>query len=198
MKEKKYACQCCGYLTLDMEPPGTFSICPICFWQDDYLGDPDEISGANGVSFREAQENYKELGASKKRSLHHVSKPTEDDVYKGALDVSEIKRMPIAEMVRIFKACDMPLEKIFHLYISKYPVKNSKYIFSSEELEKYITSTDIVHYMMLESYHNFKSRQSQGLLYEKELIGLTDEQVEEKKRTIIEKFIKNAEADILK
>ena len=26
----RYACPCCGYLTLPEEPPGTFDICPVC------------------------------------------------------------------------------------------------------------------------------------------------------------------------
>ena len=31
----RYACPCCGFLTLDEAPPGTFAICPVCFWEDD-------------------------------------------------------------------------------------------------------------------------------------------------------------------
>jgi len=29
-----YPCPCCGYLVFT-EPPGSFEICPICFWEDD-------------------------------------------------------------------------------------------------------------------------------------------------------------------
>lgn len=38
----KYTCPCCGYRTLE-EPPGTFDICEICFWEDDgvHFDDPD-------------------------------------------------------------------------------------------------------------------------------------------------------------
>lgn len=28
-------CLSCGYKTLDEEPPGTYDICEICFWEDD-------------------------------------------------------------------------------------------------------------------------------------------------------------------
>jgi len=28
----KYTCSCCGYKTLDEEPPGTYDMCSICFW----------------------------------------------------------------------------------------------------------------------------------------------------------------------
>ena len=27
-------CPCCGYLVFD-EEPGSYSICPICYWEDD-------------------------------------------------------------------------------------------------------------------------------------------------------------------
>ncbi|NIP43329.1 MAG: hypothetical protein GWN61_14025, partial [candidate division Zixibacteria bacterium] len=29
-----YTCPCCGYRTLD-DPPGSYDICGICFWEDD-------------------------------------------------------------------------------------------------------------------------------------------------------------------
>ncbi len=29
-----YPCPCCGYLVFT-EPPGSYTICPICFWEDD-------------------------------------------------------------------------------------------------------------------------------------------------------------------
>ncbi|WP_442944423.1 CPCC family cysteine-rich protein [Nostoc sp.] len=30
--EGLYPCPCCGYKTLNIKPPGTYLICPICFW----------------------------------------------------------------------------------------------------------------------------------------------------------------------
>ncbi|WP_082252910.1 CPCC family cysteine-rich protein [Bacillus sp. FJAT-27251] len=29
-----YTCPCCGFKTLEEEPPDTFDICEICFWED--------------------------------------------------------------------------------------------------------------------------------------------------------------------
>ncbi len=50
----KYTCPCCGYRTLDEEPPGTYDICEICFWEDDPVQfvDPDYEGGANTPSLR--------------------------------------------------------------------------------------------------------------------------------------------------
>lgn len=60
----KYACPCCGNKTLDEQPPGSYKICPVCFWEDDPLQfkDPDYEGGANGVSLRQAQKNFLEFG----------------------------------------------------------------------------------------------------------------------------------------
>ncbi len=42
MSEARYACPCCGYLTLTEKPPGTFAICPVCFWEDDEVQFKDQ------------------------------------------------------------------------------------------------------------------------------------------------------------
>src|SRR5260221_11498508 len=35
-EEEKFFCLCCGYKTLREKPPGTFDICKICDWEDDF------------------------------------------------------------------------------------------------------------------------------------------------------------------
>ncbi len=52
----KYTCPCCGYKTIEEEPPGTYEICNICYWEDDEVqfNDPDFEGGANEVSLRQA------------------------------------------------------------------------------------------------------------------------------------------------
>ncbi len=52
----KYTCPCCGYKTLEEEPPGTYEICNICFWEDDSVQfkEPDYEGGANEVSLKQA------------------------------------------------------------------------------------------------------------------------------------------------
>ncbi|GKW45859.1 CPCC family cysteine-rich protein [Planococcus sp. NCCP-2050] len=77
-----YTCPCCGYKTLNEEPPGTYEICGICYWEDDAVQfhDPDYEGGANGVSLRQAQRNYAAFGACDEASIESVRKPTKKDV----------------------------------------------------------------------------------------------------------------------
>ncbi|MEU9117123.1 CPCC family cysteine-rich protein [Streptomyces sp. NPDC048483] len=72
----KYPCVCCGRLTMD-DPPGSYEICPVCFWEDDdlQLRWPDWAVGANRTSLIEAQQNYQAFGACDERSVEHVRPP---------------------------------------------------------------------------------------------------------------------------
>ena len=74
---RKYPCPCCGYLTLPEEPPGTDRICPVCFWQDDFLqySHPVRKGGGNGVSLEAAQHNFRSFGYAKERSKDYVRDP---------------------------------------------------------------------------------------------------------------------------
>lgn len=72
-----FPCPCCAYLTLSEEPPGTFEVCPVCFWEDDavQLEQPDLAGGANTVSLEEARHNFASFGASEARFVTFVRKP---------------------------------------------------------------------------------------------------------------------------
>lgn len=76
----KYTCVCCGYRTLD-EPPGSYAICAVCFWEDDLvqLLDPWFAGGANEPSLQESQRNFADFGASAKRFIGHVRRPTQNE-----------------------------------------------------------------------------------------------------------------------
>lgn len=77
-----YACPCCGYLTFDEEPPGTFEICPVCGWEDDeaQFRDPTYDGGANGVCLEEARINFTSIGAISEESLESVRKPLPQEI----------------------------------------------------------------------------------------------------------------------
>ncbi len=68
-----YFCLCCGYQTLYEKPPGTYFVCPICFWTD-VAQDSYTIS-----ELRKAQLNYVHQGASNKEWLAQVRPPTKQD-----------------------------------------------------------------------------------------------------------------------
>lgn len=97
----KFACLCCGCLTLDER--GGYDICPVCFWEDDaYLvvadgeikgvlvdkevSDEDLLdvpSGANhGLTLREGRGNYRKFGACEKSMKKHVRKPRKSELTK--------------------------------------------------------------------------------------------------------------------
>ncbi|MFC1894950.1 CPCC family cysteine-rich protein [Candidatus Dependentiae bacterium] len=78
---KKYECPCCGYYTLEEEPPGTFEICPVCYWEDDniqYL-DHEYEGGANDISLNQARKKYKLIGAISKKYLKSVRSPSSEE-----------------------------------------------------------------------------------------------------------------------
>lgn len=82
----KYQCPCCDYFTLPGR--GGFTICPVCFWEDEiddtgfsgfdipeYL---DRISSANSsLTLRQARANFLKLGACEARMIPHVFNESE-------------------------------------------------------------------------------------------------------------------------
>jgi hypothetical protein len=60
----RFACPCCGFLTLMEQPPGTFEVCPVCYWEDDPVqyADPVYRGGANQVNLSEARKNFAVFG----------------------------------------------------------------------------------------------------------------------------------------
>jgi hypothetical protein len=72
-----YPCPCCGYLVFT-HPPGSYDICPVCFWEDDALQlefATTLAGGANGVTLVEAQANFQRFGACDERSMRHCRPP---------------------------------------------------------------------------------------------------------------------------
>ncbi len=78
----KYACPCCGYLTLDEEPGGTYRLCAVCYWEDDQIQfrDHDYEGGANEPSLNQARKNFEKFGACCKQDLPNVRAPNPDEL----------------------------------------------------------------------------------------------------------------------
>jgi len=66
-----YPCPCCGHRVLDAMP-GSYEICPVCFWEDDGVQFrwPTMAGGANKVSLIKAQGNYQHFGACPAETGH--------------------------------------------------------------------------------------------------------------------------------
>lgn len=78
--QNKY-CPCCGYDTFDPSERFEYSICPICYWEDDKIqfDDPELSGGANSVSLIQAQLNFEEFGACEKDMIKNTRKPSNKD-----------------------------------------------------------------------------------------------------------------------
>ncbi len=64
-----YFCPCCGYRVLYEQPPGTYLVCPICFWED------TEATW----ELRRAQLNFTNFGVCDLQWLKQVRPPTDQD-----------------------------------------------------------------------------------------------------------------------
>ncbi len=66
------------------EPPGTYEICPVCFWEDDpvQFNDPNYAEGANEVSLKEARKNFRKFGASTEGVKDEVRPPLDSERLK--------------------------------------------------------------------------------------------------------------------
>ncbi|HEY0076783.1 MAG TPA: CPCC family cysteine-rich protein [Abditibacteriaceae bacterium] len=78
----RYHCPCCGYKTLSER--GSYSICKVCFWEDDGQDDQDADvvrGGPNGaLSLTQARINFREFGACEKRFIKNVRKPLTEEM----------------------------------------------------------------------------------------------------------------------
>jgi hypothetical protein len=72
----KFPCPCCGHLVHEREP-GFNQTCPICGWEDDLaqLRFPLMPGSSNRVSLLDAQQNYRDYGASERRSVGGTRAP---------------------------------------------------------------------------------------------------------------------------
>ena len=76
-----YPCPCCGFLTLGESPPGSYEICPVCWWEDDQVQyrDPSYEGGANRVSLAQARRNFLDFGASDPDFVNQARPPRDEE-----------------------------------------------------------------------------------------------------------------------
>jgi Cysteine-rich CPCC len=96
MPADRFTCPCCGFRTF-AEPPGSYGICHICFWEDDpvQLLDPWAAGGANRPNLVNAQATYALCGAVEERFLSHVKE-------RLATDERDAEWRPVADYDRVF------------------------------------------------------------------------------------------------
>jgi len=78
----RYPCPCCGYYTLDEKPPGTDTICHVCWWHDDYVQFEDLAyeGGANELSLQQARENFRKIRVSDPSLKQHTREPLPEEL----------------------------------------------------------------------------------------------------------------------
>ena len=71
-------CRCCLYFTLSAK--GSFEICPICFWEDDGLDQQASSGGPNGISLKEARQNFSRCSAMSESVKQYTRLPTQEEI----------------------------------------------------------------------------------------------------------------------
>lgn len=91
---------CCGRLVFT-QPPGSYDICPVCFWEDDLLQlrFPSMAGAANDVSLIKGQKNYMEFGACKLRLKPHVRPLSENEPVENGWRPIDLERDAIENLV---------------------------------------------------------------------------------------------------
>lgn len=77
-------CPCCGYYTFIEIERGNYDICPVCFWEDDFVQEknPYYDGGANRVSLVTARNNFKKYGACEQEMVKYCRPPKENEKKK--------------------------------------------------------------------------------------------------------------------
>ena len=79
MPAMSFPCACCGYRTLPSPSPSD-EICPVCFWQDDFVDNQDtDVLGPNRVTLSVARGNFERFGASEERLRGYVRPPRPEE-----------------------------------------------------------------------------------------------------------------------
>lgn len=75
---KRIQCPCCGCYTIEDDGMDVIcDICPVCFWQYDWVAQkyPNKSIGPNRISLEQARINYKKFGACRDDIKEYVRLP---------------------------------------------------------------------------------------------------------------------------
>lgn len=63
-------------------PPGTYQVCPVCYWEDDYIQSVNlTVAGPpNGISLGEAQRNFLQYSAVLQHLKLYVRPPSPEEI----------------------------------------------------------------------------------------------------------------------
>lgn len=79
----KAACPCCGYHTL-CDPPGSYDICPVCYWEEDCgtvdWCDMSSWGGANHMTIEIGRRNYEASGTCDGGPATICRPPTQEEL----------------------------------------------------------------------------------------------------------------------
>ncbi len=75
--ERRYACPCCGYLTLPVR--GDYELCDVCFWEDGGHDGDDDPDGPNHISLNQGRVNFVAFGACDRADLDQVRPPLPEE-----------------------------------------------------------------------------------------------------------------------
>ena len=80
--EKRNKCICCGYFTLIEDKEDIWwDICPVCYWENDIVGtELDEYSGANHMTLRQGQDNYRIYFSCDVNMAKYVRPPKKEEL----------------------------------------------------------------------------------------------------------------------
>jgi len=78
----RYPCPCCAFYTFREEPVGEYSICTVCYWEDDPIqrADPTYEGGANALSLYQAQQYFRDSGSADPNCLAYARKPNREEL----------------------------------------------------------------------------------------------------------------------
>lgn len=75
-----FACPCCQYKTL--KEHGQYSVCPVCFWEDDGNNEPTRYSSPNKMTLAEGRARFKKYGVVMESALTHIKPDVKKRYFK--------------------------------------------------------------------------------------------------------------------